>query len=109
MLLLAARVHARTLVLVPLHVQGQVVRSGEGARAHGALEGLSPRVLPVVARQLVRTGEAPVTVFPRAPVGLLTWRRGEKRRGKEERRALDGSYSSTDSGSANTHSLLHES
>lgn len=93
-------VHA-ALVLVSLHVQGQVVRPGEGARAHGALEGLGARVLPVVARQLVRTCEAPVAALPRAPVGLLTWRRAE------QSRALDGS--STDSGSANTRSLPHDS
>lgn len=75
MLLLAARARARAralLVLVPLHVQGEVVGAGEGAAADGALEGLGPRVLPVVARQLVGTGEAPVAALPRAPVGLLT-------------------------------------
>lgn len=69
------------LVLVSLHVQGQVVRSGKGAGAHGALEGLGSCVLPVMTRQFIRTGKAPVTVFPRAPVGLLTWRRAEQRKG----------------------------
>lgn len=38
------------LVLMPLHVESQVVRAGEAAIADGALEGLCPRVLPVVAR-----------------------------------------------------------
>ena len=37
-------------VLVPLHVQGQVVGAGEAAVAHPALERLGPGVLPVVAR-----------------------------------------------------------
>lgn len=63
-----------------LHVQGQVVGSGEGARADGALEGFGAGVLPVVTRQLVRTGEAPVAAVPRAPVRLLTCRK----RGKEK-------------------------
>lgn len=66
------RVPFALLVLVSLHVQGQVVRSGEGARADGALEGFGARVLPVVARQLVGAGEAPVAAVPRAPVRLLT-------------------------------------
>lgn len=67
----AARVQT-PLVLVSLHVQGEVVRSGKGARADGALEGLGARVLPVMARQLIRTGETPVAAVPRAPVRLLT-------------------------------------
>lgn len=67
----AARVQT-PLVLVSLHVQGEVVRSGEGARADGALEGFGARVLPVMARQLVRTSKTPVAAVPRAPVGLLT-------------------------------------
>lgn len=59
------------LSLVSLHVQGQVVRSGEAPAAHGTLERLSPRVLPEVARQLVGTGEAPVATLPGAFVRLL--------------------------------------
>lgn len=66
------------LVLVSFHVQGEVVRSGKGARADSALEGFGARVLPEMARQLVRTSEAPVAAVPRAPVWLLTWRTGEK-------------------------------
>lgn len=60
------------LVLVSLHVQGEVVGSGEGARADGALEGFGACVLPEMARQLIRTCEAPVAAVPRAPVRLLT-------------------------------------
>ena len=60
------------LVLVSLHVEGQVVGAREAAAADGALEGLGPRVLPEVARQLVRAGEAPVTTLPRALVRLLS-------------------------------------
>lgn len=59
-------------VLVPLHVQGQVVGAGEAAVAHPALERLGPGVLPVVARQLVRAREPPVAAFPGAFVRLLT-------------------------------------
>ena len=38
---------------VPLHVQGEVVRAGEGPLAHSALERSVPCVLPEVAGQLV--------------------------------------------------------
>lgn len=38
------------LVLMPLHVESQVIGAGEAAIADSALEGLCPRVLPVVAR-----------------------------------------------------------
>lgn len=55
-----------------LHVEGQVVGAGETAAAHGALEGLGPRVLPEVACQLVGAGKAPVTTLPRALVRLLS-------------------------------------
>lgn len=61
------------LVLVPLHVERQVIGAGEAAVADGALEGLCPCVLPVVARQFIRAGEPPVAAFPCALVGLLTW------------------------------------
>lgn len=60
---------------MPLHVERQVVGAGEAAVADGALEGLCPRVLPVVARQLVGAREPPVAALPRALVGLLTWNR----------------------------------
>lgn len=79
LVLLAACVCAQTpLVLVSFHVQGEVIRPGEGARADGALEGLGARVLPVVASELVGASEAPVAALPRAPVWLLTWRGKEK-------------------------------
>lgn len=57
---------------MPLHVEGQVIGAGEAPVADGALEGLGPRVLPIVARQFIRAGEPPVAAFPRALVGLLT-------------------------------------
>lgn len=60
------------LVLMPLHVERQVIGAGEAAVADDALEGLCPRVLPVVARQFIRAREPPVAAFPRALVGLLT-------------------------------------
>lgn len=60
------------LVLVPLHVQSEVVGAGEAAAAHGTLERLSARVFAEVARELIRTSESPVTPFPCAPVWLLT-------------------------------------
>lgn len=37
------------LVLMPLHVESQVIGAGEAAIADSTLEGLCPRVLPVVA------------------------------------------------------------
>lgn len=59
-------------VLVPLHVQRQVVGAREAAVAHSALKGLGARVLAVMACELVGACEAPVAAFPRALVGLLT-------------------------------------
>lgn len=68
------------LVLVSLHVQGKVVRSGEGAGADGALEGFGARVFPVVSGQLIGASETPVAAVPRAAVRLLTCREKKKRR-----------------------------
>lgn len=65
-------------VLVPLHVQGEVIRAGEAAVAHAALEGLGSRVLAVVAGQLVRAREPPVAAFPGALVGLLACVKGTR-------------------------------
>ena len=59
-------------VLVPLHVQGQVVGPGEAAVTHCTLERLGPSVLPVMARQLIRAREPPVAAVPGAFVWLLT-------------------------------------
>lgn len=70
----ATRPPARLSVLVALHVQSQVVRAGEAAAAGQALEGLGPGVLPVMPGQLVRSGEAPVAVVPRAAIRLLACR-----------------------------------
>ena len=80
-------------VLVPLHVQGQVVRAGEAAVAHAALEGLGPRVLAVVPGQLVRAREPPVAAFPGALVRLLTCAKGPRGGG-------EGVARNTDTGSA---------
>ena len=54
-----------------LQVEGQMVAAGEGAAAVDALEGLRPRVLAVVPRQLVGAGKLPGAAVPRAPVRLL--------------------------------------
>lgn len=58
-------------VLVPLHVQGQMIGAGKAAVAHPALERLGPCVLSVVTGQLVRAREPPVAAFPGALVRLL--------------------------------------
>lgn len=55
------------------HVQGQVVRAAEAAVAVAALERPRPRVLAVVARQLVGAGEPPLAADPRATVWFFTW------------------------------------
>ena len=59
-------------VLVALHMEGQVVGPWEAATARYALEWLGSRVLAVVPRQLVRTGELPVTALPAASIRLLS-------------------------------------
>lgn len=58
---------------MPLHVQREVVTPGKGPLADRALEGLRPRVFPVVARQLVAAGESPLALRPLAAVRLLAW------------------------------------
>ena len=59
-------------LLVPLHVEGEVVRPGEAPVALAALEGLDAGVLAQVPGQLVRPREPPLAALPRAPVRLLT-------------------------------------
>ena len=44
----AASLMTSETALMSLHVQRQVVRSGEGSVAQMTLEGFGPRVLPVV-------------------------------------------------------------
>lgn len=55
-----------------LEMESQVVRSGEGAGALGALEGSIPGVLPLVPCQLVRSCKPPVATLPVADVWLFT-------------------------------------
>ena len=52
-------------------MEGQVVAAGELPVAEVALEGLRPRVLAVVPRQLVGAGKLPAAAVPRALVRLL--------------------------------------
>lgn len=74
-----------SLTLVSFHVQGQVVRAGEAAAAHGTLERLGPGVFSHVAGQLVGAGEAPLTSFPGARVRFLPFRKykEQSKRGSE--------------------------
>lgn len=55
-----------------LHVEGEVVRSGERPLAEVASERLLTRVLAEVARQLVRPSKLPHAPFPCAMVRFLT-------------------------------------
>lgn len=64
---------------VALHVQREVVGPREGPLAQVALEGLLARVLPEVARQLVRPGELPRAALPRALVRFFAWNRMDER------------------------------
>ena len=54
-----------------LHVERKMVGPREGPLADGTLEGLGSGVLPVVACQLVRSGEPPLALGPVALVRLL--------------------------------------
>jgi len=58
--------------LVPLQVESQVVASAETAIAVAAFERLCSSVFPVVARQLIRPCEPPLTAVPTAAVRLLS-------------------------------------
>lgn len=57
---------------MPLHMQCQVIRPGEGALAQVALEGTVSGVFTEVARQLIGPGKLPATTLPAAVVWLLT-------------------------------------
>ena len=54
----AASLMTWAAALMSLHVQRQVVRSGEGSVAQMTLEGFGSRVLPVVTGQLIRPGNS---------------------------------------------------
>lgn len=58
-------------VLVPLHVERQVIGAREAAVAGDAFERFGSGVLPVVPREFVGAGETPVTSLPGAAVRLL--------------------------------------
>ena len=64
---------------MPLHVQRQVVAPGEGPLAERALEWPVAGVLPVMARQLVGSGELPAAALPVAVVRLLAGVRAQVR------------------------------
>lgn len=56
---------------VTLHMQSQVIRTSKAALADLTLEWLGPSVLSVMASQLVRAGETPLTLGPLASIGFL--------------------------------------
>lgn len=68
------------LILVTLHVQGQVVGAREAAAAGDALERFGSGVFPVVSGELVGSGEAPVAALPCAAVRLLTCETDDNRK-----------------------------
>ncbi len=54
-----------------LHVQGQVVRPGEGPLAQAALERPITGVFAIVSCELIGSGKLPPTALPTAGVRLL--------------------------------------
>lgn len=73
-----------------------MIGAGEAALADLAAERFSARVFPVVAGELVRSGETPLTLGPMAAVRFLTCRNDnttkphtkKKQRNIEERKLL---------------------
>ncbi|GIY21207.1 hypothetical protein CEXT_636301 [Caerostris extrusa] len=59
--------------LMPLHVQRQMIRSGEGSLTQLTFEWLLTCVFSVVSGQFVGPGKLPSTALPCACVWLLTW------------------------------------
>lgn len=57
---------------MPLHVQCQMIGSGEGSFTEVALKRPVSGMFPVVTRQLVGSDEFPATTFPVAVVWLFT-------------------------------------
>lgn len=56
---------------VPLHVQREMIASGERALADRAFKGLSPGVLAVMPRQFVAPGESPLAFRPLTLIRFL--------------------------------------
>lgn len=56
---------------MPLHMQRQMVTSGEGTLTKVALERTVSSVLAVMPRQFIRAGKLPATTLPVAVVGFL--------------------------------------
>jgi len=56
---------------VPLHVQREMIASGERALADRAFKGLSPGVLAVMPRQFVAPGESPLALRPLTLIRFL--------------------------------------
>lgn len=57
---------------MPLHMKRQMIRPAERSLAQVAAEGFLARVLPVVPRQFVGSGELPCASVPRALVRLFS-------------------------------------
>lgn len=57
---------------MPLHMEGQMIRPGEGPLAEATLEGPVPGVLPVMAGQLIGTRELPPASLPPTLIRLFT-------------------------------------
>lgn len=60
---------------MPLHVQCQVIRPGEGTVTHVALEGSDASVFAVMACEFIRPCKLPAAAFPVTVVRFLTWER----------------------------------
>jgi hypothetical protein len=59
-------------VEMALHVEGEMIGTGETTLAAATFEWLRSGVLAIVSRQFVGPGEPPVTTVPTAVVGFLT-------------------------------------
>ena len=67
-------------------MQGEVIGAGEAALADLAAEGFSARVFPIVAGELIGSGETPLTLGPMAAVRFLTCQRQPNHTKKEKNR-----------------------
>lgn len=66
-------------------MQGEVIGAGEAALADLAAEGFSARVFPIVAGELIGSGETPLTLGPMAAVRFLTCQRQPNHTQKEKK------------------------
>lgn len=72
---------------MPAAVERQVIRAGEAAVTVCTLEWLHSRVLAVMPRQFIGSSKLPGAAFPGTFVGFFSWEK-QKKEGKGEKQVV---------------------